>query len=126
MEEYWDMLLNWLGMGQGGLPTAPRAEDRYANSRRVYNDDPYVQHSIKFNGSNTTGVIQNTPYSILPAIITRSIGSGGDTLYAETPEQKRFRLRGVPKRRKASSRDKNKKEYETLKRRFNTAWSLAK
>ena len=114
-----------MNQGGDGLPTAPRAEDRYANSYRIYNDDPYFTTSMKYKGADAMGVKQYTPYSIIPAVITRVIMSDNDTIYRETPDQKRFKLRRFPKTRTASSKDKNKKEYKILQRRFNTAWKYA-
>ena len=45
-----------MNQGGDGLPTAPRAEDRYANSRRMYNDDPYFTTSMKYKGADAMGV----------------------------------------------------------------------
>ena len=111
--------------GGDKLPTAPKAEVRYANSQRLYNEDPYFRYSTKYQNGENTGVVQNTPYSTIPAIITQQI-IGNDTIYRETPDQKRFRLRGFPVTRTASSTDDNKQEYRTMQNRFNTAWGIAK
>ena len=107
------------------LPTAPKAKDRYANSQRLYSDNAFFGSNSKYQDGQTTGVVQNTPYSIIPAIITQQI-IGNDTIYRETPDQKRFRLRGFPITRTASNTDSNRQEYETMRNRFNTAWGIAK
>lgn len=107
------------------LPTAPKAKDRYANSQRLYSDNAFFGSNSKYQDGQTTGVVQNTPYSIIPAIITQQI-IGNDTIYRETPDQKRFRLRGFPVTRTASNTDSNRQEYETMRNRFNTAWGIAK
>ena len=126
MEEYWNMFLNWLGAQQKLQPRmAPPAGERYADSSRMYSDSPFFTNSMKYNNGESIGVIQNTPYTTIPAHITRQI-IDNDTIYREKPDQKRFRLRGFPKERTASNRDKNRKEYDILKRRFDTAWGLAK
>ena len=125
MEEYWNQFLNWLGFvsqQQQQPRIAPRAEDRFANSRRYYEGDD-VFNAIIYPGSNR-GVMQDTAWNYRPAWIMRNINNG-DTLYVEKPEQKRgFNKDAV--RRQARSKDKNRKEYNILKRRFNTAWNLAK
>lgn len=107
------------------LPIAPKAKDRYANSQRLYSDNSFFGSNSKYQDGQTTGVVQNTPYSIIPAIITQQI-IGNDTIYRETPDQKRFRLRGFPVTRTASNTDSNRQEYETMRNRFNTAWGIAK
>ena len=114
------------GTPKGGLPTAPKAEDRYKNGFRKTNGDPYVDHKIKFSGSNVKAVIADTPYNIIPAAITQQITKDGDTIYTETPEYKRFSFRLFPVKRNASFLNPKGNEYEILKRRFNTAWNLAK
>lgn len=109
----------------GGLPTAPKAEDRYKNSYKLSED--FFNNRIKYLGTKKNkGVIQVVPYSTVPAYITESISDLGDTIYRESPEYQRFRLRRAPVVRTASNRGNDLNEYETLKRRFNTAWNLAK
>ena len=127
MDEYWNLFLEWLGANKGKkiLPTAPKAKDRYKNSYRVYPDNPYFQHRIKYLGGEGRGVIQDTPYSIMPATIERLV-SGNDTTYFETPERKRFTLRGPGVTRTASNRDVDLEDYYRMQDRFNTAWGLAR
>lgn len=107
------------------LPTAPKAEDRYANSIRLYANSPRFKYDIRYQDGQTTGVVQDTPYTTLPAIITQQV-VGNDTVYRETPDQKRFSLRGFPVTRTATNTDSNRQEFETMRRRFNTAWGVAK
>ena len=126
MGEYWNQFLQWLGfVGQQQQQSriAPRVEDRFANSYRYYEGDN-VFNTLKYPGSNR-GVMQDAAWNYRPAWIMRNIDNNGDTLYVENPEQKRGFNRST-KRRSASNRDKNRKEYDILKRRFNTAWNIAK
>lgn len=114
------------GTSKGGLPTAPPAEQRFKNGRIVTKDDELINNRIQFvNSSQVDGVYANTPYSIIPASIIRTI-NGNDTTIMETPEQKRFAFRLPPKVRKASSKDEDRTEFDILNRRFNTAMSVAK
>ena len=131
MEEYWNLFLNWLNsLGELNqqrniMPLAPRAEDRYANSFRINSDDPWFSNNINYNqNSEKAGVFQEAPYSMSPAYITREI-QRDDTLYRESPEYKKASF-VIAKKRTATNKDKNKNEYNTLKKRFNTAWKLAK
>ena len=109
----------------GELPTAPKAEVRYANSRRIYPDNLMFKYNQTYLNGTTRGVIQNTPYTTIPAYITQQV-IGNDTIYRETPDQKRFRLRGFPITRQASSTDQDRNNYDKMKNRFYTAWGIAK
>lgn len=124
MEEYWNQFLQWLGLvgqQQQQPRIAPRAEDRYANSYRHYPGDDVFDPMIP---GTKHSVIQDTTWRYRPAWIMRNINDG-DTVYTENPEQKR-RISHQAVKRRASSKDKNRSEYNILKRRFNTAWKLAK
>ena len=130
------------------LPTAPKAEDRYKNG---YKYGSHLTLWSNGDGINRSGVISNNKiqYGRFPAIIQRDIRENSsdilnqDTTYYEVPsftafpilfqtpnplEQSKIPALIKPKVkiRQASSKDKNRSEYETLKRRFNTAWNLAK
>lgn len=115
------------------LPTAPKAEDRYKNGRRTWNWPQYKEVSSASN-------IYGDPFA--SKIAMEISNNGNDTTFYETPG------RWLPvklKTRTAKSTSKVYKpiqvsddgfksyrvigidpEYETLKRRFNTAWNLAK
>lgn len=133
----------------GRLPTAPKAEDRYKNG---YKYGSHLTVWSNGDGIDTRGVVSNNKiqYGRFPAVIQREIRENSnnianqDTTYYEAPDFVSFpsalfqtlnpiQQSTVPalikpkvKIRKASSKDKNKKEYEILKRRFNTAWNIAK
>lgn len=104
---------------------APRTDWRYSNGTRI---DDYSNNVNYANNSSTRGVV-GTGLNYLdytyPSIVETVIAPG-DTMYIETPEQKRFSLRGAPIKRTASTKNPNGNEYNILKRRFNEAWNLAK
>lgn len=110
------------------LPTAPKAEDRYKDSYKSWNWPQYKEvtaGSILFPGAKISQTIE-----------------GSDTTYRETPPRFPF-VKVVSRTAKNSAKTINWRnlitgqtypevkrgnslEYETLKRRFNTAWNLAK
>lgn len=106
------------------IDTAPKAEDRYANSTAIPN--------AKYGWYPAQKVVQNTKSGLmgggmLPASITRYIQSPGDTVYTELPEaQSRMFRPTIRYERSASTKNPKGQEYNILKRRFNTAWNLAK
>ena len=114
------------GTPKGGIPTAPKATDRYKGGFILNPNHWYFQTSMKYKDGTSTGVAENVNYwQRTPSIITQQI-LDKDTIYRETPGQKRFALRGFPVTRQASYSGNNKQEYLTLKRRFNEAKSVAK
>lgn len=116
------------------LPTAPRAEDRYKNGRK---------DSVAYLGipMNTGTPVDNTYYGesikqvstpnrakIRQHILFRHSPYNNDTIYTEVPEHtKRLPILPpvniIPRREISYAKTP---EYEILKRRFNTAWNLAK
>ena len=114
----------------GKLPKAQKAEERYKNSKKYTNGDGIIDADIKYSQQPTIRIFQETPYSTIPASITRTINSPIDTSYIEVPPIQRFSRLGLfrpwPVERKVSTLNPNGKEYEILKRRFNTALNLAK
>lgn len=121
MEEWYNNFLSWLdNIMNPPTRIAPRAEDRYANSYRAYPDDPVFDPAIP---GIKHSVITDPRSWWRPGWIMQNIDNG-DTTYTENPQQKMGFNRTI--RRSASSKDKNKKEYNILKRRFNTAWKIAK
>ena len=129
------------------LPTAPKAEKRFRKSS--YNTTKEGNRETATITSQTFGYSRNWPYFRQPATIQRII-EGGDTAFVETPEHHIF-TKVKPRTALKSGNvyveynpkyDKNyslegqantvfnypitPQEYETLKRRFNTAWNLAK
>ena len=122
--------LNNILFMQGGNRVAPKAEVRYANSKKYTNGDGIVDANINYQNP-TRVVYQDAPYlKYVPASISEVIAAPGDTIYTETPEVQRFArfglFRPIPRKRSASTLHPNGQEYEILKRRFNTAWNLAK
>lgn len=127
-------------MQQGkNLPTAPKAEDRYKKGRRVqlpYYKEVYTptnRMTLTHGASIRQYVEPITPYY-------------NDTTYVEIPEHTSF-VKLSPRVASTNSIEdlnspildnngwptgyykfkfNNSPEYETLKRRFNTAWNLAK
>lgn len=129
MEDFLYNILYWLSGQQGRalrpLPTAPSVEDRYKDATLYQNGQDFVDYDIRYQRYPTERVMQNAPYSRIPAHITQSIQGPGDTLYVEVPEQSRFRFRGLPKERSASTKNKKGNEYSILSRRFKAAKKLA-
>lgn len=136
------------GTPKGGLPIAPKAEDRYKNG---YKHKEFLTLWRNGDGAETATVLADNKirFGKFPATIQRTIYTNSnnpekqDTIYKERPEFRQFPIlfqehnpmyqHEIPfvlqpkiKIRQASSKDKNRNEYETLKRRFNTAWNLAK
>lgn len=138
----------------GGLPTAPKAEDRYKGGQRVNietkggRDGRNDRMEIKEVQGKKPGIFGSAPF-IRQTVVHSSVSPDyNDTIYIEVPERKNFlvqrKLRGIERRpsvyRTYYSKvypyfgsilpdylgSGSKQEYETLKRRFNTAWNLAK
>ena len=137
------------GTPKGGLPTAPKAEDRYRTSiKQIQNKNGKEISTI----TSTTFGYQGKPmYMKMPATIQRIV-EHGDTAFIETPEHHTFtnvqprtafrgQMGGIPYYSEYNPKGQegqslswqnyvnnrvSPKEYETLKRRFNTAWNLAK
>ena len=107
------------------LPTARKAEERYANSTFMPSDHAFFSTSMRFNPkAYHEGVLQTRPaWNYRPAWIAMEV-NGNDTTYSERPEQKMGFNNTVI--RQASNSDSNKSEYRTLQRRFNTAKGIAK
>ena len=64
---------------------------------------------------------------MLPAHILRYIPINGDTTYVELPEAQSYMFMPTARyERSASFKNPKGEEYNILKRRFNTAWGLAK
>lgn len=140
-------------MQQGkNLPTAPKVEDRYKNSKR--HQTSYKYKGVTSDSTNIKQVISEKPTLFgNPAVIRQVVNYGrypynNDTTYIEIPEiSNPFTKRKIRATNKHigvlkdyyshvipyfgqllpdSLGTSNKKEYEILKRRFNTAWNLAK
>lgn len=112
------------------LPTAPKVQDRYKNSKRYqYNADGSIVYSPShplFTSVLVSGVQTDFPFQTNQAEIERRIyytlNSPTDTVYTEIPNS----ILPV-KRIMRTANSKNKtSEYQTLRKRFNMAWNLAK
>ena len=113
----------------GNLPIAPKAEDRYKNgSKYGYMADGslYLFPNPLYTIADIKGVRTDYPFMSNQGEIKRTIFYAGnspmDTIYTEIPNSV-FPVER--KMRYANSKNKTP-EYEILKRRFNTAWNLAK
>ena len=121
MEEYWNQFLSWLNsMANPQVRLAPPVSERFANSYRAYPDDPVFDETIP---GVKRSVITNPRNWWRPGYIMQNVNDG-DTVYTEKPPQKMGFNRN--KKRTASNRDKNRREYKTMERRFNDAWQIAK
>lgn len=117
----------------GNLPTAPKAEDRYKNGRRIWKAPYYKEVS---SASNIFG-------DAFASKIAMEVNNNNDTTFYETPGRwlpVKFKTRQATKKNQnfrtiswypGQSTEESKTiiidpEYETLKRRFNTAWNLTK
>ena len=111
------------------LPNAPKAEDRFKNGVKdsvAYlgvpgKDNTYFGESIKRVTTPDNAKIQRQ-------VLFRHYPNDNDTIYREVPEHSKYRIYPIKtyvQPRQAFSYAKNP-EYEVLKRRFNTAWNLAK
>ena len=134
MGEAWNLFLNWINsIGQQNtssnlqLPVAQPAEERYRGGTRIYPNYDRVQHDINMKSfDNVYGVAEDAPYPrYIPAEIFRMV-SGNDTIYREAPRTDKYKrpFRNRIKR-KASNKDANLNEYNTLRRRFDSAWNAA-
>lgn len=140
------------GTNKGGLPTAPKVEDRYKDSKK----QQYTSYVRGFTSDSTNIKQVSSGKPTLfghPAVIRQVVDYGrypydNDTTYIEIPEVNnpfiKRKIRGTNKHIGVlrdyyshlipffgkflpdSLGSSNKKEYEILKRRFNTAWNLAK
>jgi hypothetical protein len=137
MGDFWDQLMYWLSTNQTSnkqlLPRAERAEDRYANSERYFGEQPgkYILGSWPTQGvrQNYTGPVGDLMFrsDVMPAEIYRYIPEQGDTVYVEKPTRSDSKYGLIQRRsRKASTKNPKGNEYNILKRRFDTAWRLAK
>lgn len=137
----------------GNLPTAPKAEDRYKGGQRVsvetrggrYGGNDRME--IKEVQGRKPGMFGSVPFIRQTVLHSTVSPDYNDTTYIEVPERKNFlverKLRGVEKHPSVFKTyysnvypffggilpdlgSGTKEEYETLKRRFNTAWNLAK
>ena len=121
MEEYWNQFLSWLNsISNPQVRIAPLVKDRYANSYRVYPEDDYAWDSTV--PGEKKGVVTNPRNWWRPGFIMQHVNNG-DTTYTEKPEQKMGFNR--TRKRIISNRDKNRREYEIMRRRFNEAWNIA-
>lgn len=138
------------GTPKGGLPTAPKTEDRYAGGKRITKSGTEFGDSISIRG-----VEAQSPWYKYPAQIVERIRHSkidpmfNDTTYAERPsfikpingviraagndyhfgKKQRYSLPlfgGFFNANYDKSTPQEQQEYDTLKRRFNTAWNLAK
>jgi hypothetical protein len=101
------------------LPTAPNAKDAYSNGN-YYEDNRSIADRIKGKKVSTVTASMNSNKS--PRQINQIISKDRDTTYVETPgHDGTVRV----KSRTANSKDKNREEYNTLKRRFGEAKSVA-
>lgn len=148
-------ILNGVPFMQQGknLPTAPKAEDRYRGGQRVsvetrggrYGGNDRME--IKEVQGKKPGMFGSVPFIRQTVLHSTVSPDYNDTTYIEVPERKNFlverKLRGVEKHPSVFKTyysnvhpffgsilpdlgSGTKEEYETLKRRFNTAWNLAK
>lgn len=114
----------------GNLPTAPKAEDRYKGGHRTITVvHPYDPLEYGFCATRPIRQVNNGSTSISEIIRDTEDGSPADTLYYEVPNH--FPFVNVKPRHAYSYGNLSSKygfnpEYEILKRRFNTAWNLAK
>lgn len=127
------------GTTKGGLPTAPKAEDRYKNGRR--SQLPYYKEVWTPTNRNTL-----TQGASIRQYINPINPYYNDTTYIEIPEHTSF-VKLAPRIASTNSKEdlnspildkngwptgyykfkfNNSPEYEILKRRFNTAWNIAK
>lgn len=118
-------------MQQGkNLPTAPKAEDRYKNGRKeITIVHPYDVQEFGFRGTQPIRKVNSGSASISEIIRDTENGTPADTMYYEIPNHLPFVK--VQPRYSFSYGDTSSKygfnpEYGILKRRFNTAWNLAK
>ncbi len=137
----------------GNLPTAPKAKDRYAEGKRQsaitkggrYGGRDKIE--IKQVVGKKPGIFGSSPIIRQMVLHSTVSPSYNDTTYLEIPERKNplveRKLRGIEKHPSVFKTyysnvypffgdilpdlgSGTKEEYETLKRRFNTAWNLAK
>ena len=119
------------GTPKEGLPTAPKAEDRYKNGRKeitiVHPYDPVLDYP--FVGTQPIRKVTNGTASISEIIRDAKDGTPADTLYYEIPNHLPFvkvKPRYAESLGNVSSKYGINPEFHILKRRFNTAWNLAK
>jgi len=111
------------------LPTVPKAEDRYKNGYKYgYTVDGSLYSFPKpyYTKVNVSGVRTDYPFMTYQGEIKRNVFYTGntpmDTTYTEVPNA----IFPVKRKRRYASSENKTPEYEILKRRFNTAWNLAK
>ena len=133
--------------GGGELPTAPKAEVRYQNGVKdsvAYLGVPFKDSS--YFGESIKRVKTPGNASIERRILFRYYPHDNDTTYTEIPEHSKYKIYPIKTKvqpRQATNSDvkyvkRNKDgfisyipttpsdEYATLKKRFNTAWNIAK
>lgn len=132
------------------LPTAPPAEERYAGGKRVINSGKEFNDSVSIRGVEAKSPWYKYPAQIMERIVHSSIDPAyNDTVYAERPssfrlvngtiraagnnyyfgKKQRYSLPifgGFLHNNYDASTPEEQQEYDTLKRRFNTAWGVAK
>jgi hypothetical protein len=129
------------------LPTAPKAEIRYQNGVKdsvAYLGVPFKDSS--YFGESIKRVRTPENASIERRILFRHYPYDNDTTYTEIPEHSKYKMYPIKTKvqpRQATNSDvkyvkRNKDgfisyipttpsdEYATLKRRFDTAWNIAK
>ena len=132
------------------LPTAQKVEDRYKGGRRVTNSLRYLGDSISVRGVESQAPWYKYPAEIVEYIRHSKVSpTYNDTTYAERPsfirpmrgviraagnnyyfgKKKRYMLPivgGFVQSNYNTSTPEEHQEYDTLKRRFNTAWGITK
>lgn len=132
------------------LPTAPPAEKRYAGGKRVINYGKEFNDSVSIRGVEAQSPWYKHPAQIIERIVHSSIDPAfNDTVYAERPsfirpvngviraagnnyyfgKKQRYSLPifgGFFQNNYEASTPEEQQEYDTLKRRFNTAWKVSK
>ena len=113
----------------GKLPTAPKVEDRYKRGYKYgYTVDGslYLFPKPYYTKVNVSGVRTDYPFMSNQGGIKRTVFYTGntptDTTYTEIPNA----IFPVKRKMRYASSENKTPEYETLKRRFNTAWNIAK
>lgn len=143
-------LIDKYQFGGKRLPTAPPAEQRYAGGKRVINSGKEFNDSVSIRGVEAQSPWYKYPAQIIERIVHSSVDPAfNDTVYAERPsfiipmngvvratgnnyyfgKKQRYSLPvfgGFVHSNYNASTPGEQQEYDTLKRRFNTAWGVAK
>lgn len=131
------------------LPTAPPAEQRYKGGKRVLNSSQEFGDSVSVRGVEAPSAWYEHPAQIVERIRHSKVSPiFNDTVYVERPsfikpihgvtraagndyyygKKKRYQLPifgDFVHNNYDKSTPEEQKEYDTLKRRFNTAWSVS-